>query len=85
MNTLEKKVRDAHQALADAVAAARAGGYRIDWPDALAISETAAVKPQEVEDLSKLSRADLVVRAEAAGIDVKSDWNKSDLITALNG
>lgn len=45
MNVLEKNVRAAHQALAEAVAAARAGGYRIDFPDALAISETAAVKP----------------------------------------
>lgn len=57
MNQLEKNVRDAHQALAEAVAAARAGGYRIDWIDAIAISETAAVKPAAAPAREKLGKA----------------------------
>jgi hypothetical protein len=57
MNLLEKNVRDAHQALAEAVAAARAGGYRVDWPETIAISETAAVKPAAVPAKEKIGKA----------------------------
>lgn len=57
MNALEKNVRDAHRALAEAVAAARAGGYRIDWPETLAISETAAVKPVAAPAREKVGKA----------------------------
>lgn len=51
--SIENDVRDAAVKLADAIVAARAAGYRIDWPSTfdglrtIPVSETAAVKKEE--------------------------------------
>lgn len=84
----EATVRDAAQALHDAIRDAENAGYRITYPGslhdlpAIAISETARVNQQDVGDgFDNLDKPALQKLAEARGLPTTG--RKEDIITAL--
>lgn len=93
MTSSENAVRDAAVQLHDAIVAAQADGYRVDWPatpaglQSIAVSETAKVgavaRPAPGDEYDAMTKASLSELAAARAIEVPSGATKADIIALL--
>lgn len=77
------RIKELHDQTDDAELKAYYRGLLGESEEGKSIDEDATVSEPEPEDLSKLTKAELVDRAGAAGIDTEGK-TKADLVEALN-